>query len=148
MCRLTGVSNVEYPQPAGPAFRAEIDSVSADGVVLSLSGEVDISNQRELDAALTAMMATKARNALIDASGCTFMSLQGYAAIGRCSSELDTLTLRTCLGVAGRALRLLGFDGVVCVRAPEPCLASKTRPKGTEIHIGSMSHSLAAQGVG
>ncbi len=103
MCCLTGVCNVEYPHPADPGLSAQIVSVSADGVVLGLSGEVDISNQHELDAALTAMMATKARNAFIDASDCTFMSLQGYAAIGRCISELDSLTLRTCLGVAGRA---------------------------------------------
>ena len=140
---------MEYPHPADPGLWAEIVSVSADGVVLGLSGEVDISNQHELDAALTAMMATKARNALIDASDCTFISLQGYAAIGRCSSELDSLTLRTCLGVARSALRLLGFDGVACVPARAPiCLASKSVVNGPEIQTGAMCHPLAAQAVG
>ena len=149
MCCLTGVWNMEYPHRAHPGLWAEIDSVSAYGVVLGLSGEVDISNQHELDAALTAMTATKARNALIDASGCTFMSLQGYAAIGRCSSELDSLTLRTCLGVAGRALRLLGFDGVACVPASAPnYLASKSAVKGPEMQTEAMRHPLAAQTVG
>ena len=108
MCCLTGVCNVEYPHQAGPGLRAEIVSVSAEGVAVGLSGEVDISNQHELEAALMAMMATKARNALIDASACTFISLQGYAAIGRCSSGFDSLTLRTCLGVAGRACTCSG----------------------------------------
>ena len=118
-------------------------------MVLGLSGEVDISNQHELDAALTAMMATKARNALIDASDCTFISLQGYAAIGRRSSELDSLTLRTCLGVAGKALHLLGFDGVVCVRALAPVyVASRSVVKGPETHAFAMCHPLAGQGVG
>ena len=117
MCCLTGVWNVEYLHPADPGFWSEIVSVSAYGVVLCLSGEVDISNQNELDAALSAMMATGARRALIDASDCTFISVQGYAAIGRCSSEFDTLTLRTWLGVARRVLDLLGFHGVICAQA-------------------------------
>jgi anti-anti-sigma regulatory factor len=125
---------VEYPHPADPGLWAEIVSVSAFGVVLGLSGEVDISNQHELDAGLLAMMATKARNALIDASDCTFISLQGYTAIGRCSSEFDSLTLRTCLAVARRALHLLGFDGVVCVPASAPIyFASKSVLKGPEM---------------
>ena len=128
---------MEYLHSADPGLWAEIVSVSADGVVLGLSGEVDISNQHELDAALTAMMATKARNALIDASGCTFISLQGYAAIGRCSSELDSLTLRSGLGVARSALRLLGFDGVACVPARAPvCLASKSMLKAPKSRQG------------
>ena len=63
---------------------------------------------------------------------------QGYAAIGRCSSELDSLTLRTCLGVARSALRLLGFDAVACVPARAPiCLASKSVVKGPEIQTGA-----------
>jgi anti-anti-sigma regulatory factor len=145
----TGVCNVEYPHPADSSLRAEIVSVSADSVVLGLSGEVDISNQHGLDAALTAMMATKARNALIDAHDCTFISLQGYAAIGRCSSKLDSLTLRTGLGVARRALRLLGFDGVVCVPARAPIyLASKGMVKGREIETRALWHPLAAEAVG
>ena len=149
MCCLTGVCNVEYPHPAGPGLRAEIVSVSAEGVALGLSGEVDISNQHELDAALTAMMATKARNALIDASACTFISLQGYAAIGRCSSELDSLTLRTCLGVAGRALHVLGFDGVVCLPARAPIyLVSTSVVKGPEMPTRAMAQPLAGQAVG
>ena len=140
---------MEYLHQADPGLWAEIVSVSAAGVVLGLSGEVDISNQEELDAALTAMMATEARNALIDASGCTFISLQGYAAIGRCSSDLDSLTLRTCLGVARRALRLLGFDGVACVPVGGPiCLASKSVVMGPETQTGVMAHPVSAQAVG
>ena len=139
---------MEYPHPAEPGLWAEIVSVSAAGVVLGLSGEVDTSNQHALDAALTAMMATKARNALIDASDCTFISVQGYAAIGRCSSELDCLTLRTCLGVARRALRLLGFDRVVCVPARAPIhVASTSVVNGPDMQTGPMCH-LAAQPVG
>ena len=148
MCCLTGVCNVEYLHPAGPGLWAEIVSVSAEGVVLGLSGEEDISNQHELDAALTAMMATKARNALIDASGCTFISLQGYAAIGRCSSELDSLTLRTGLGVAGRVLHLLGFESVVCLPARAPIsLASRSVVKRPEMPTRPMAQPLAGQAV-
>jgi anti-anti-sigma regulatory factor len=149
MCCLTGVCNVKYPQQADPGLWAEIVTVSADGVVLGLSGEVDISNQIELDVALMAMMATKADHALIDASDCSFISLQGYVAIGRCSSELDSLTLRTRLGVARRALRLLGFDGVVCVPARAPiCLTSESALTEPEMQTGAMCYSLCARGVG
>ena len=149
MCCLTGVCNVEYPHQAGPGLRAEIVSVSAEGVAVGLSGEVDISNQHELEAALMAMMATKARNALIDASACTFISLQGYAAIGRCSSGFDSLTLRTCLGVAGRALHVLGFDDVVCLPARAPIyLVSTSVVKGPEMPTRAMARPLAGHAVG
>jgi anti-anti-sigma regulatory factor len=148
MCCLTGVWNVEYLHPADPGFWAEIVSVSAYGVVLGLSGEVDISNQSELDAALSAMMGTKARRALIDASGCTFISLQGYAAIGRCSSEFDSLTLRSRLGVARRALDLLGFDGVICASGHAPFdFGSKSVVKGSEMQTVGCA-TPAAQAVG
>ena len=140
---------MEYPHPADSSLWAEIVSVSADSVVLGLSGEVDISNQHGLDAALTAMMATEARNALIDARDCTFISIQGYAAIGRCSSKFDSLTLRTGLGVARRALRLLGFDDVLCVPARAPIyLASQSMVKGRAIETGALWHPLAAKAVG
>jgi anti-anti-sigma regulatory factor len=149
MCCLTGVCNVKYPHPVDPVLWADIVSVSADGVVMSLRGEVDVCNQHQLDAALTAMMATKARKAIIDASECTFISVQGYAAIGRCSSEFDSLTLRTCLGVARRVLRLLGFEGVVCVPARAPAyLASTGGVEGPEMQTGALFHLLATQSVG
>lgn len=139
-----GACNVEYPNPADPGLWAEIVNVSADGVVLDLRGEVDMSNQYALDAALSAMMATNARNALIEASDCTFMSLQAYAAIGRCSSEFDSLTLRTCLGVAKRALHVLGFDGVACVPGRAPIyLASKTVLKGADMQTWPMCYLAA-----
>jgi hypothetical protein len=108
---------VEYLHLTDPRFWAEIAGVSAEGVVLRLGGEVDVANQSDLDGAISAMVATNARRALIDASDCTFISLQAYAAIGRCSTEFDSLTLRTWLGVARTVLDLLGFEGVVCTPA-------------------------------
>jgi anti-anti-sigma regulatory factor len=143
-----GGLDVEYLHPAVPGFRAEIVSVSAFGVVLGLSGEVDISNQSVLDAALSAMAATKARRAVIDASDCTFISLQGYAAIGRCSSEFDSLTLRTRLGVARPVLHLLGFDAVICVPARAPFdLGSKSEVRGDKMHAVGCA-TPAARAVG
>ena len=111
---------MEYPHPVELGFWADIVSVSACGVVLGLRGEVDGSNQNDLDSALSAMIATKARRALIDASGCTFISLQGYAAIGRSASEFDSLTLSSRLRVARRTLDLLGFAAVVCAPVSAP----------------------------
>ncbi|HTT90287.1 MAG TPA: STAS domain-containing protein [Acidimicrobiales bacterium] len=115
-----GGLDVEYLHPTELGFWAEIASVSADGVVLGLRGEVDVFNHNELDAALSAMTATRARRAFIDASGCTFMSVQAYAAIGQCASEFESLTLRTWLGTAKTVLELLGFDGVICL-PPRAC---------------------------
>lgn len=106
-----------FPHTAGLDFRAGILQVSPQKVVLGVSGEVDISNQDEFEAALSSMMATRARSAVIEASDCSFISLQGFAAIGRCSLGLDRLTLRTRLLVARRVLDLLGFHNVVCLPA-------------------------------
>jgi anti-anti-sigma regulatory factor len=148
MCCLTGGLDVEYLHSTDLGFWAEIVSVSAWGVVLRLGGEVDVFNQNDLDAALSAMMATKARRALIDASSCTFMSLQAYAAIGRCISGFDSLTLRTRSGVARRVLDLLGFDDVVCAPARASLdFGLRNVAKGPELRAVGLSLP-AAQAVG
>jgi anti-anti-sigma regulatory factor len=86
-------------------------------MVLQLVGEVDLESMSRFGRALDVLISLKPQQIVFDLRRTDFISVAGYAAIGRCSLVVDQLSVCTKSGLAQKILRLLGYDSVVCVTA-------------------------------
>jgi anti-anti-sigma factor len=73
--------DVEPPKPVTDQsdFAVRVETASTGEAVVSVIGEVDLSNGPELEHAL--LEAAKARRLVVDLSGCTFLSSTGLRAL-------------------------------------------------------------------
>jgi anti-anti-sigma factor len=90
---------------------------AADGntVRVELFGELDIVSMHGFQSTVTAILAEKPEHLIFDLTGTRFVSVQGFAAIGRCGREVGTTSVHSRGDLAERILRLLGYDEVICV---------------------------------
>jgi anti-anti-sigma regulatory factor len=98
-----------------PEFGAKIAVVDGGLMVLRLIGEVDLISMPAFDHALDVLISLKPHQILFDLRGADFISVAGYAAIGRCSLTVDQL--RVCANgcLAEKVLGLLGYDNIIFV---------------------------------
>lgn len=112
---LTTLSSVRARMQPDAAFRAEISVRDGRIVVLDLFGELDSLSLARLDAALEASLAPRPETIIIDLSRTDFVSGAGYAAIGRCSRQVERLVI-CCRGhVAQKVLGVLGYRDIAYV---------------------------------
>jgi len=78
--------------------------------VLELFGELDIVTMPKFEVALDVLNSAKPHGVIFDLSGVEFISTASYAAIGRCSFEVDRVSVCPRTGIARRILRILGHD--------------------------------------
>ncbi|MCU1489244.1 MAG: hypothetical protein JWM85_649 [Acidimicrobiaceae bacterium] len=126
-------------QSAHGRLQVEIDASVPEVVVLSLSGDVDVTSEDELEAALAQVVSMRPSHAVIDATESGFVSARGLAAIGRCETSVEQVTFCSRTVFAKRLLDLLGYDAVRYVvvrdaatdeRGPSP--SSPDRPPRSE----------------
>jgi hypothetical protein len=94
-------------------FRAEI-TARGDVTTLELFGELDVVSMLDFETALSAVLMRRPRRLVFEISGAKFISGQGFAAIGRCSGEVESVAVRSRSGLAHKVLRALGHDEVEC----------------------------------
>jgi hypothetical protein len=84
-------------------------------VSLSLVGAIDQVSNGSFQVAVKDALADRPDHLTFDALSCDFISIQGFALIGKCSLTIEKVTLSTQTDLAQRVLRILGFDDVECV---------------------------------
>jgi anti-anti-sigma factor len=98
-------------------FRVEISKHDDRKVTLSLVGDLDLVSMPAFAIALAAVATDKPRHLVLDLTAAEFVSSQGFVAIGRCSQELERVTVRSRSGLALRVFRALGYDDIECIDA-------------------------------
>jgi len=109
------------------SFHAEIVNFRMPAV-LRLAGTIDLVSMAAFEAALSTLLATRRTEVVIDALSVDFISVRGFALIGRSSLAVDRLTLRTRNVLAPRVLTLLGFDAVGLAEGPDLRIVRETMP--------------------
>ena len=125
---IAGAANPAGDRPPVPAHPAEINgsllTVSEECVgrraVLSVTGEVDISNAKDLGAAIEST-AARASELWLDLSALTFMDSSGLNALADTRVRLIEANVRLTLicpeGPVRRVLALAGFDRIFEIHA-------------------------------
>ena len=72
--------------------------------MLDLFGELDVLTMPRFREVLDAVVATKPRHVVFDLSSTEFVSGAGYDAIGRCSYQVDRVSVCSTTGLAGKIL--------------------------------------------
>jgi anti-sigma B factor antagonist len=90
---------------------------AATGVILSLRGEIDLSNVETLDAELDAALADTSDRLVIDMSGVTFCDSLGFSTLIKCwreasASEREFVLARPAPPVR-RILEMMGISAVI-----------------------------------
>lgn len=96
-------------------FRAEITTHDDDVITLELFGELDLVSMPHFETALSAVLMRKPRRVIFDISAAKFISGQGFAAIGRCSGDVEGVAVCSRSGLALKILRALGYDEIECI---------------------------------
>ena len=108
----TTLPSVRPRRQPDPQFRAEITVRDGRIVVLDLFGELDSVSMACLDSALEESLAPQPETIIVDLSRTDFVSAAGYAAIGRCSRQVERLVV-CCRGrVAQKVLGVLGYRDI------------------------------------
>jgi anti-anti-sigma factor len=81
--------------------------------VVDLFGEVDILAVPHLETVLEDLIATQPRHLIFDVSSTGFVCGSAYAAIGRCSLEVDLVSVCSTSPMAKKILQVLGYDRVL-----------------------------------
>lgn len=87
------------------------ESVDPDGaVVLSLSGEMDLSTVGIVNAAVQDVVERKPGTLIFDLSELTFMDSSGIAALLTAAAAVDTVQVRNPSGIVRRVIELSGLE--------------------------------------
>ena len=108
----------------GTLFQIRIVRVD-ESVTLVLLGELDITSMSQFERVITKVLSANPKELIFDLTQSQFVSAQGYAAIGHCSSEVP-VRLRSRTSLAAKVLDIYGYDRVTVVteRGPDadlPC---------------------------
>jgi anti-sigma B factor antagonist len=97
------------------AAEIEIDArTDADGaVVVTLSGELDLSNVARLDATIASTLAEHPARLVFDLSGLRFMDSAGIAVLVRASTQVETVHIRDPSPGVKRLIEITGLTGVL-----------------------------------
>ena len=81
-------------------------------MLLDVNGELDLLTMPAFEAALDALLSASPREALFDVCGAQFISVEGFAAIGRVSLTVERVTVNARDDFAEKIFRLLGYDRI------------------------------------
>jgi hypothetical protein len=101
--------------PLQAPFRAEIITRADETVIIELFGELDLVSMATFEGTLAAALSRRPRRVIFDISAAQFISVQGFAAIGRCSQVVESVTVHYKNWLAEGVLRTLGYEQVACV---------------------------------
>jgi hypothetical protein len=111
------VPNLGY----GNQFRIQVREHGNDSVVVLLFGELDLTTTAEFERVVAGVLSCTPEKVIFDLTRSQFVSAQGYAVMGRCSSEV-AVEVRSRTGLASRVLTVLGYELVDVVIARDPPL--------------------------
>lgn len=94
-------------------FRCELNRTSSERVVISLYGELDHVTMPQFESAIEEALEMAPTEIHFDLFEAEFVAVAGFAAIGRCTTQVPRVIVRAPGGIAQRVLRLLGFDLVI-----------------------------------
>ncbi len=94
-------------------FRIEVVVSDADVAIVELSGELDVVSMDEFEATLTAILSSRPTEIVFDLSQALFISIQGFAQIGRCGLSVERVRIRSGNDLARRIILQCGFRDVL-----------------------------------
>lgn len=115
--RRDDAPNLEY----GTEFQVQVGGRDDDSVALFLLGELDVTSMAQFERVVAEVLSCNPKKVIFDLTRSRFVSAQGYAVMGRCSSEV-AVGIRSRTGLASRVLTVLGYELVEVVMAPDPLL--------------------------
>jgi anti-sigma B factor antagonist len=90
--------------------------VDASGTpVVTVSGELDMSNASSLEAAVASITAEGSERLIFDLSGLRFMDSAGIAVLVAATSKVNVVVLREPSPVVRRVIELTGLSGVLLI---------------------------------
>lgn len=92
-------------------FRIET-AIGETGTVLTLVGELDLISMPQFEEALARAVSLRPTRLIFDITVAQFICGQAFAAIGRCSLELDDVVVCARNRLAERLLRAFGYDAI------------------------------------
>jgi hypothetical protein len=110
--RVAMLRNGEVPHlQYGTLFHVHVEHRDDESVVLLLLGELDVTSMEMFERVVAEVLSSSPRALIFDLTQSEFISAQGFAAIGRCSSEVP-VEIRSRTRLASRVLTVLGYEGV------------------------------------
>ncbi len=90
-------------------------------VVVELFGELDLVSMDRFEQVVAEVLSSRPRELIFDLTRSQFISIQGYAAIGRCSLAVH-VSVRPGTELTSRILAICGYERVTIVppRKPSP----------------------------
>lgn len=113
--RGSHVPNLWY----GTSFHIRVVRRDGKSVTLVLLGELDITSMVQFERVIIEVLAASPKELIFDLTQSQFISAQGYAAIGRCSSEVP-VRLRSRTTLASKVLAIYGYERVEIAVEGEP----------------------------
>jgi anti-anti-sigma regulatory factor len=101
------VRNLQY----GTSFHIRVVRRVDESVTLVLLGELDITSMEQFEQIIAEVLSARPKELIFDLRQSEFVSAEGYAAIGRCSSEVH-VRLRSRTELASKVLTIYGYARV------------------------------------
>ena len=88
-------------------------------VVVELFGELDLVSMDRFEQVVAEVLSSRPREVIFDLTRSQFVSIQGYAAIGRCSLAFH-VSVRPRTALTSRILAICGYERVAIVPPRNP----------------------------
>lgn len=96
------------------ATQLVVTTADSDGIpVISVSGQLDISNAAALEQALARAAAARPRALIFDLSGLEFMDSAGVSVLVRARAEVGDVRLRNPTPIVRRLIEITGLAGIL-----------------------------------
>ena len=105
--RERDVSNLRY----GTSFHIRVVWRDDKSVTLVLLGELDVISMAQFERVIAKVLSASPKELIFDLTESQFVSAQGYAAIGHCTSEV-AVRLRSRTALASKVLAAYGYERV------------------------------------
>ncbi len=103
----------------GSMLQVRVFSHDGERVVLKLCGELDVVWMAQFERLIAEVLSGHPKELRFDVTEARFISVQGYAAMGRCSPGVR-VTVRSRNELASRVLAMCGYDQVMTVMSQPP----------------------------
>jgi anti-anti-sigma factor len=97
----------------GATAHVELVEKTADATTVSISGEIDISNDKQVREAIERCLEPRPRLLVFELGELTFMDSSGIAVLLRAASHVDRVELRNATRAVRRIIETTGVDGVL-----------------------------------
>jgi anti-sigma B factor antagonist len=121
---MAGLEDEHSPEPAVErdaerAAEARIDTRMdpAGTPIVTVAGELDISNAAELDAVVESVTAAHPERLIFDLSGLRFMDSAGIAVLVGATTKVSIVHLRDPSQIVRRVIELTGLAGVLPIES-------------------------------